>query len=234
MNLTKKVLSGIAALGTAFTIGNFDVHADSIPEYLSHQDVPIQLTEELGFNVENNNIRVTPTYFEEGVVQLSNLAGKGFVEESWIYLPKKKLWVEIGGSGESRSEVSHRGSLVYKMIAKEDFIKFFHIHLTPGLAHAFPSEVDLSTHSRLASEFYKTHSKGDVSFSVVNPNFYTEYRFDRDELRNFLDEQEVKGKNLDEAYKPLLTSFRKNDSNIGDIMHYFKQEGIDLSYFRIR
>jgi len=109
----------------------------SIENMLPQSPKPLRLVDRLQINIDNNYRYATHKNETEGIQDLIQLAEAGKSEESWIYLPDKRLWVEIG-----INEYSHVSPIGFTLGTRPDSVyissimkkndNLIHYHIQPN------------------------------------------------------------------------------------------------------
>jgi hypothetical protein len=121
----------------------------------------------------------------QGIQDLRKLLGSSINEEAWAYLPKKKVWIEIG-INETITDRSISTTIncekLEEIWRQNQEIIMYHIHPylqiedEKGRSYtAFPSHSDLEAMVKFSMEFYAGNPKGTITHKIASKYGITEY-----------------------------------------------------------
>jgi hypothetical protein len=158
---------------------------------------PVTRLENLIVNTSDDRRYEVQKSEEEGIQDIRKLVKSSDLEESWIYLPEKELWVETG-INEKRVESDHlEGIYVFldidlcrKLTKENDNLIFYHFHpyeiellyekeeeFKPFLIarNSIPSSGDLSHMAMVSLVFNRVNPDGKINFKVCSSEGIAEY-----------------------------------------------------------
>lgn len=132
----------------------------------------------------------TAVYKDEqaGLRDLFDLTRRARLEEHWVFLPKKALWLEIG-YGEKEGSIEIDQGCLETIIRENADLAIYHIHprnylelkKREGYTNisetwlTLPSLEDVAFMIHYSSMFSREHPQGKISWNVCSPLGVTEY-----------------------------------------------------------
>ena len=95
--------------------------------------------------VVNNRNRFKTVIYEseaEGILEMRELIARSQIEESWVYLPRQKKWIEIGHNEEAEKKIDKRYitkaqldvHLLDKLMSEDSNMVLYHFHPSHSLS----------------------------------------------------------------------------------------------------
>ena len=91
----------------------FAMNPAGAADILSQSSKPIKYLNDIVVNNENDFRIVVKKTEKEGVKDIIKLCESSHYEDAWVYIPSKKLWVEVGIDEELHSNCLSFGSSYY-------------------------------------------------------------------------------------------------------------------------
>lgn len=156
--------------------------------HLPGRKVPIKYVDRLRINT-SLAYRVAVSEDEQaGIEDLRTLCLGALLEEHWIFLPEKKLWVEAGYD-EKPGSAGIDLDFLKDVIVKNDNMSIYHIHVKSYLKSfekegygrigetwlVVPSFEDIALMVYFSSVFRSSHPLGKISWRICSPLGITKY-----------------------------------------------------------
>ena len=95
--------------------------------------------------VVNNRNKFKTVIYEseaEGILEMRKLIARSQIEESWVYLPQQKKWIEIGHNEEAEKKIDKRYitkakldvHLLDKLMSEDNDMVLYHFHPSHSLS----------------------------------------------------------------------------------------------------
>ena len=127
-----------------------------------------------------------------GEAQLRALCASPSYEEIWAYVPREKLWIELGCCERTTRDGNYIGIevYVYRLLKKYDDLVIYHIHpktafirdtyhadkrLMKTVEEGLPSAQDINAAELLSRRFWADHPDGRLAWRIVSRHGVTEY-----------------------------------------------------------
>lgn len=150
--------------------------------------VPVKYASNLFINTSVSYRVAVQEHKQAGLKDLCDLTENASLEEHWVFLPDKDLWLEIGYR-EKPGSVGIDHDYLERTIKENDEMAIYHIHPRSYLRSmdrkgysnipetwlTLPSLEDVALMIYYSSRFYDQHPQGRISWYLCSPLGITEY-----------------------------------------------------------
>ncbi len=124
------------------SIFTFGLNHVSLADEQTNQQEEYKVINELVVNNRNKFKTVIYESETEGILEMRKLIANSQIEESWVYLPNRKKWIEIGHNEEAEKKIDKRYitkakldvQLLDKLMSEDNNMALYHFHPSHSLS----------------------------------------------------------------------------------------------------